>query len=330
MVEERVRKRNKDGKKNSQIIFTGSLGSGGGNGIAGLLVLGGAVAVAGFVAVSSLHSFVTNRFKTKANVSVTEPEPKPQNLSLVDNSKSQYHNDHHENGVTPNNDGDAVSACYVTSDKNINQALILENTDSDLSTNNEGVTPNYIHHHQETVLCDDFHPESAASSSSENEILEECVAALPDDHDSQPQEDEPHENLSFIQTYTNDDDGDDNVVSENKGQDDSSKAIERTTLNSIDEEAEQDFKEEEGTTEYDIQTQEAAETDIYNGTNMAMDITPEATSNVKANFLDCPNYQPSLSHSFELITWLMPMLLQVLVLLLVLYTFTNLLSSVIK
>ncbi|OIV90981.1 hypothetical protein TanjilG_16941 [Lupinus angustifolius] len=341
MVEERVRRRKKDGRKNSQIIFTGSLsGGGGGNGIAGLLVLGGAVAVAGYVAVSSLHSFITKRIKAKTKVSVTDPESKPQQLSLVDNCKSQYHNDDHENGVTPNNDGDAVSACYVSSDISINQALILENTDSDVNTNNEGVTPNYIHLHQETVLCDDFHPESVASSSNENEIEEECVAALPDNHGTQPQEDEPQQNLNFIQTYTKDDDedGDDYIVLENEKQDDSSKTIEGTTLNSIDEKAEQDFKGEEGKTESDIQTQEAAETGIYasadatlyNGTNMAMNVTPEGTSNEKANFLDGLNYQPSLSHSFQLTTWLMPMLLQVLVLLLVLHTFINLLLPVTK
>ncbi|KAE9618802.1 hypothetical protein Lal_00047827 [Lupinus albus] len=328
MVEERVRRRNKDGKKKSKIIFAGSLSSGGGgNGIAGLLVVGGAVAVAGYVAVSSLHSFVTNRIKAKAKISVTEPEPKPQQLSLVDNCKSQYHNHDHETG-------DAVSACYVISDMSINQTLILENTDSDLNTNNEGVTPNYINHHQETVLCDDFHPESVVSSSNQNEIEEKRVSALPDNNGSQPQEDEPQENLNFIQTYTKDDDGNDNIVSKSKEQDHSSKATEGTALNSKDEEAEQDFKGEEGTTESDIQTQEAAESEsdasLYNGINMAMNVRPKATSNEKANILDGLNCQPSISHSFQLITLLMPMLLQVLVLLLVLHTFTNILSSLIK
>lgn len=173
------------------------------------------------------------------------------------------------------------------------------------------------------MLSDDSLPESGASSSNENGIEEECLASMFHNSGSQGQEDE---SLKSIQTETKDDDDDDgdNAVlesgkeEEKEVEEESSKATAGTALNSK-EEAEQDFKGEEGTTESDIQSQEAeganktdisasAEVSDCAGTNVA--VIPEATSNEKANFYVGLNHQPSPSpsHSFQLIIWLMPIL----------------------
>lgn len=101
---ESVRKTNKKGERKRQLVISSSVSNG--NGIAGLLVFGGALVVAGFIALSS---FATNRNKAKGKSDLTEPEPKPQQLSSDDNIKSQDHDDH-ETENTPNNDEDAVSA----------------------------------------------------------------------------------------------------------------------------------------------------------------------------------------------------------------------------
>ncbi|OIW07004.1 hypothetical protein TanjilG_02638 [Lupinus angustifolius] len=324
MEDERVRKTNKDGKKKeyNSVLLSSNISKGGGKRIPGLLVLGGAMAVAGYVAVLSLHSFVTkrNKAKEKSKSDVTEHEPKPQQLLLEDGCKSQGHGDH-QIETTSNSDGDAVSACHVTPHMSINKPLILEEeeTDSDLNNSSELVSPNNFQH-QEIVLHDDSHPESVASSSSnENEFAEE---------------DGLQQNLDSMQTETKDDDEDDNnddiVIIESEKEENSSKETEGTSLNSNEDKAEQDLKGEERINESDIQTQEAAEMDIsasddtslYAGTNMAM--------NVKANLSEGLNYQPSPSYTFQLRTWLMPMLLQALLLVLVLYTCTRLFISFTK
>ncbi|KAF1861099.1 hypothetical protein Lal_00000518 [Lupinus albus] len=284
MENERVRNTKNDGKKKhyNSVLLSSNISNGGGKRIAGLLVLGGAMAVAGYVAVLSLHSFVTNKKKAKekSKSAVTENEPKPQQLSLEDGCKSQGHGDNHTE-TTSNCDGDALSACHVTYHMNIKQPSILkEETDSDLNISSELVSPNNFHH-QEIVLHDDSHPESVASSSSnENEIAEE---------------DGPQQSLDSLQTETKDDDEDDNIESEKE--ENSSKETEG-----------------KGTNESDTQTHEAEEKDIaasdvtslYGGTNMAM--------NVKANLSEGLNYQPSTSYSVQLITWLIPMLLHALLL----------------
>ncbi|XP_019451761.1 PREDICTED: uncharacterized protein LOC109353854 [Lupinus angustifolius] len=342
MEDERVRKTNKDGKKKeyNSVLLSSNISKGGGKRIPGLLVLGGAMAVAGYVAVLSLHSFVTkrNKAKEKSKSDVTEHEPKPQQLLLEDGCKSQGHGDH-QIETTSNSDGDAVSACsmsirdyFVTtlsftahSPKSLNKLYKCnlfqeeEETDSDLNNSSELVSPNNFQH-QEIVLHDDSHPESVASSSSnENEFAEE---------------DGLQQNLDSMQTETKDDDEDDNnddiVIIESEKEENSSKETEGTSLNSNEDKAEQDLKGEERINESDIQTQEAAEMDIsasddtslYAGTNMAM--------NVKANLSEGLNYQPSPSYTFQLRTWLMPMLLQALLLVLVLYTCTRLFISFTK
>lgn len=112
---ERVRAR----KKNRQLI-SGSRASdgvgGGGNEIAGLLMFGGALAAAAFVAVVS---FAFNKNKTKD--AAIHPKPKPrhqQQLSLENSEEDDHEIETIQEGLgallqpstTPTNDGDASAS----------------------------------------------------------------------------------------------------------------------------------------------------------------------------------------------------------------------------
>ncbi|KAJ1402386.1 putative transmembrane protein [Sesbania bispinosa] len=323
MAEERVRT-----KKNRHLIS-----GGGGNGVAGLVVFGGALAVAGFIAVAS---FATNKNK-KTKAPLTKPIPQPQQLSLDNDCKSQ---DDHEiettqglrfllpHSATPTNEEDACQGTTIT--RSISHTSILEEKIDpvpELNTTSEGeVLSPTCFHHQEIVLSDDSHPESAASSNNSG-IEEDCLASS---FDSQTIHVESQESLKSLETETHDDD---DVISENgkrQEEEDSSKVSEsvkeeednsKAILNSNVRLAEQDFKGEGGG--IDIQSEEAhgaAKTDTDAG---AMTVTPEATSNEKGNFFVVLNDQPSASDLVQLTTWVMPMLLLALLLLLLWSAYTS-------
>lgn len=97
MGEERVRRRmgNNRRKKNRQLMSGDRVisdGGGGGNGIAGLVVFGGALAVASFIAVVIRSLAINKNNSTKGPVTDPNPKPKPEQPSVDNNgcnSKSQ-------------------------------------------------------------------------------------------------------------------------------------------------------------------------------------------------------------------------------------------------
>lgn len=90
MEEERATITNKNGKKKIIQPLISSLSIGHEGGVAGLLVFGGALAIAGFMAVAS---FASNKDKAKGK-GTYDHQPKPQQLLLEDDGfKSE---DHHE------------------------------------------------------------------------------------------------------------------------------------------------------------------------------------------------------------------------------------------
>lgn len=168
----------------------------------------------------------------------------------------------------------------------------------DLNNISEVVSPN-----EEIVLSDDSHPENAA---------------LVNSNDFQAQDVEPQESLQSVETETQDDDV---IVSE---EDSLSKAIlnfnQKPDLWPAQEE-DFSFKGEGGKIDIQNEAQGEAKTETDDAANGDVNVTSEEEtfSNGKGGFSVVPNDQPSASHSFQLTTWLMPVVLLALLLLLHLF-----------
>ncbi|KAG4916651.1 hypothetical protein JHK87_054208 [Glycine soja] len=176
MEEKRTAITNRQGLKKKMHPLISSLSIGGDGGIAGLFVFGGALALAGFMAVGS---FASKKHKAKGTHDdhQPKPKPKPQQLLLEEHGCKT---DHEEDRDTTQNltsliqHGDA--ACCWASNMRINQvsdssellsaqSLILEDK-SELKPRSVEESPTDFHH-QEIVFSDSSHPESAASSNEE-------------------------------------------------------------------------------------------------------------------------------------------------------------------
>ncbi|KAJ1412595.1 hypothetical protein SESBI_20324 [Sesbania bispinosa] len=321
MGDERATITNKHGKKKIH-PFSTTLSIGGEGGITGLLVFGGALAIAGFMAVAS---FARNKNKAKG---AHHHQPKPQQLLLNDDGcKSE---DNHETTQTLTSLlqhstpqlGD-VTCCWASnmsidqvnsSELLSSQPLILEEK-IEFEPDSVEESPDCFHH-QEIAFSDHSHPESAASSN-ENGVAEECLESSFNNHSGhgQAQQDEPQEDLTSTETETEEgeEDNDEDDVTE-IGEEDSSKATGTTSLDyneepvwpaeRIQEEPGQEFKRDY------CESHVCSDSDAD---DEAMTRAKEANLNEKANISMVPNDQPSV-----LTNWVIPMLLLALLLLLVL------------
>ncbi|KAK7284621.1 hypothetical protein RJT34_19370 [Clitoria ternatea] len=316
MEDQRTQITNKQGKK--KILPLSTLSIGGEGGIPGLLVFGGALAIAGFVAVVS---FTTNKRKTKANHD-HPPKPKPQQLLLdEDGCKSQEDHDtilQHED-----------AKCCWTSNMSINQVesseymILVEK--SDLKSSNLEGSPTCIH--QEILLSDySSHPESAASSNGSG-VTEESSVSLFNNSGDQAQEVEKDESLDGL--TSSETDTEDDYIKEDDDEDDDDMTSDE--VSEIGSKASLDYNEESVWPAKLIQepkrrfkghysdSQDCSDSDAdgsdYLGNEETMGVAEEATLNQKANFSTVLNDQPS-----ELGTWVIPTLLLALLMIIVLLT----------
>ncbi|TKY61755.1 gar2 protein [Spatholobus suberectus] len=327
---------NRQGKKKIHPLI--SLSIGGEGGIAGLFVFGGALAIAGFMAVAS---FASNKHKAKGTHDhQPKPKPKPQQV-LLDEHGCKSEEDHDTTQSLTSfiqhstiQHGDAT--CCWTSNMSINQvssssellsaeSLILEEK-SELKPRKVEESPTQ----QEIVFSDSSHPESAASSN-EGGVAEECLVSLFNNSKAQEVEkdEEPQDDLtsSETETETEDDDikdddddeeeeEDDDMMSDDVsqiGEENSSKATGTTSLDHNEEpvwpaeliqQAKQKFKGDSLVcTDSDVDGSDYDETKT---------VAKQAALNQNLNFFMVLNNQP--------LTWVFPLLLLALLLLLVLLT----------
>ncbi|KAK7337485.1 hypothetical protein VNO77_18061 [Canavalia gladiata] len=223
MEEERTGITNKHGRK--KIHPLGSLSIGGEGGITGLLVFGGALAVAGFMAVAS---FASNKRKAKG-IHDHQPKPIPQQLLLDENGcKTQEDHQTNQNLTSllqhPNIQHEDAPCCW-TSDMSIDQETsellsaqpsVLEKTE--LKASNVEESPTRFHH-QEIVFSDYSRPESAVSSN-ESGVGEENMESLLNNSSGHAQEvenDESQDGLTTTETEMEDDEveeDDDDMMSD--------------------------------------------------------------------------------------------------------------------
>ncbi|KEH24411.1 transmembrane protein, putative [Medicago truncatula] len=287
---------NKHGKKKIHTSL-GSITIGGEGGITGLLVFGGALAIAGFMAVTS---FGSKQHKKKPII-----HPHHQQLLLADdkhslqNSTSQLEEDA-TSCLTSNECTKTISSFELLSE----QPLILEG-----KINNE--PSNTCFHHQEIAFSDHSHPESA-SSSNENAVAEESSGEEEKDEPREgltttETEDEPQDDITTTETENTDDDDDVTYTDE-----DTSKATETTSLDDKEGLIEQEFKKYycESNVCSDLYANDGSR---YVGNEDA--VQKEAILNETANFTMLQKEQPSI-----LTSWVMPMLMLGLLMLLVLLT----------
>ncbi|WJX85119.1 hypothetical protein P8452_67620 [Trifolium repens] len=261
-------KTNKHGKKKINTSL-GSITIGGEGGITGLLVFGGALALAGFMAVTS---FGTRKHKRKAI------HPHHQQILLDDD-----HKDHSLVQYSTTQFGEDVTSCLASNEctKTVSsselQPLIMEE-----KIDNE--PNNACFHPQEVAFSDHSHPESA-SSSNENGVTEECP-----DREQEEGKDELQDDLTTTETEDDDDDGDvDDDVTETD-EEDSSIATGTTSPDEKEELIEQEYK------------KYYCESNLYSEEEMT--VQKEAILNKTANLSVVQNDQPSIFR-----TWVMPMLM---------------------
>ncbi|WJX79806.1 hypothetical protein P8452_62888 [Trifolium repens] len=265
-------KTNKHGKKKINTSL-GSITIGGEGGITGLLVFGGALALAGFMAVTS---FGTRKHKRKAI------HPHHHQQILLDDDK-----DHSLVQYSTTQFGEDVTSCLESNEctKTVSsselQPLILEE-----KIDNE--PNNACFHPQEVAFSDHSHPESA-SSSNENGVTEECPELLLNnscDREQEEEKDELQDGLTTTET-DDDDDVDDDVMETDE--EDSSIATGTTSLDEKEELIEQEYK------KYYCENNLCSE---------EMTVQKEAILNKTANLSVVQNDQPSIFR-----TWVMPMLM---------------------
>ncbi|XP_004494392.1 uncharacterized protein [Cicer arietinum] len=286
-------KTNRHGKKKMHHSL-GTLTIGGEGGITGLLVFGGALAIAGFMAVTS---FATQRTKKKA---IHPYQPIPQHLLLDDDQDIQYSTTQVEEDVTSCCSCLTSNVCTNTvssSELPSVQSLIPEE-----KIDNE---PNSAcFHHQEIAFSDYSLPESATSSN-ENAVAEECSMSLfnnSTDHEQDEEKDESQDGLTSTETEVKDDDD----VTETDEEDSSD-------LDHNEELIEHEFK--NYYCESHVCSDLYSDGSYYAENEKAMTVPKEAIFNRTSNFSLVQNDQPSI-----FTTWIMPMMLLGLLMILVLLT----------
>ncbi|CAJ2631985.1 unnamed protein product [Trifolium pratense] len=250
-------KTNKHGKKKKNTSI-GSITIGGEGGITGLIVFGGALALAGFMAVTS---FGRKKHKRKAihphHQQILLDEDKD---SLVPYSTTQF--------------GEDVTSCLASNEctKAVSsselQPLIMEE-----KIDNE--PNNACFHPQEIAFSDHSHPES--TSSNENGVAEECQDTC-DHEQKEEQKDESQDSLTTTETEDDDDDVDDDVMETDE--EDSSITTGTTSLDEKEELIEQEYK------------KYYCESNLCNEEEMT--VQKEALLNKTANLSVVQNDQPSI------------------------------------
>ncbi|KAL5060606.1 hypothetical protein RYX36_032210 [Vicia faba] len=273
---------NRDGKrKTNTSLGRRSLTIGGEGGITGLLVFGGALAIAGFMAVTS---FGTKKHKKK-NIH-------PHHQPYDDKDSLQY---------STTQFGDDVTSCLTsnecakTDDSSELQPLILEE-----KIDNE---PNSdCFHHHEIAFSDYSQPESATSST-ENMVAEESSELFNNSGDDCEQEEEKDESedslITSTETNDEDDDMDSDDATEETGEEDRSEATETTSLDDSEELMEHEYK------KYYCESDVCSDLYEDDGSYYASNKTApkEAMWNKTACSPVVQKAQPSI-----LATWVMPML----------------------
>ncbi|KAL2954052.1 hypothetical protein AAZX31_19G199900 [Glycine max] len=322
MEEKRTAITNRQGLKKKMHPLISSLSIGGDGGIAGLFVFGGALALAGFMAVGS---FASKKHKAKGTHDdhQPKPKPKPQQLLLEEHGCKT---DHEEDRDTTQSltsliqHGDA--ACCWASNMRINQVsdsseLLSAQSLILLKPRSVEESPTDFHH-QEIVFSDSSHPESAASSN-EGGVAEECMMSLLNSPSGQNEEPQDDLTSSETETETEDDDidVDDDMLSHDVseiGEEDGSKLAATGTTSpepiwpvELIEHAKQKLKGD---------SHVCCDSDM-DGSDLddeaIMTVANQATMNQNLNFFMVPNNQP-------LTTWVFPFLLLALLLSLVLLT----------
>ncbi|KAK7344415.1 hypothetical protein VNO77_13982 [Canavalia gladiata] len=275
MIEEKEKMENKRGRNNSGSVITGARG---GNGIAGLLLLGGAFAIAGFMAVTS---FATHKNKPKGALPQPNPKPKLQQLSLETN---QGLHSLLQQSATPTNDPE------VTCDEISHTWSIIQMNPSNLV-------------HTQTSILEKIEPVPDRNCNTETVALSNDISGYEEDRQgSQAQDMGPQDSLKCVESIEKETE-DDVVLESGEEEDIISKAI----LKSKEEPvwpAKQNLR-EEAKTVTDSDTDDVI-------------VTSEATLIEKANMWVQLKYLPLELHSRELTTWVMPRLLLLVLLLILL------------
>ncbi|KAK7396916.1 hypothetical protein VNO78_18079 [Psophocarpus tetragonolobus] len=294
---------------------------GGEGGIAGLFVFGGALAIAGFMAVASFA--VTNKDKDK-DKHKPKPKPKPTPTPTHDHqskpkpkphacSKNINEEDHDpdttqtltsliQHSTIQHGDATCYAATCWTSNMSIKQAndsselvsaeaLVLEEK-RDVEESPTGFN------HQEIVFSDSSHPASAASSN-EGGVAEEFMVMS-----DQAQEGEKDD---LITTEEEDDDMLSDDVSET-----SSKARGSASHNYNEEPVLPAELIQRGKHKYKGQDHLCTDSDLDHSHATELPNPPTFNQNLNLNFLMVPYHQP--------LTWFFPLLLLALLMLLVLLT----------
>jgi hypothetical protein len=279
---------NRDRKRKTNTSLGRSLTIGGEGGITGLLVFGGALAIAGFMAVTS---FGTKKHKKKSI------HPHQQQYLLDDDEKDslQYSTTQFGEDVTSCL---ASNECAKTDDSSELQPLTLEE-----KIDNE---PNSdCFHHQEIAFSDYSQPESATSSNENNEnmVAEESSRMFNNSGDCEQEEkkDESEDRLiTFTETGDENDDMDSDDATEETEEEDSSEAIETTSLDDNEELIQHKYK------KYYCECDECSNLYADDGSYYALNKTApkEAMWNKTASFPVALNVQPSI-----LATWILPVLM---------------------
>ncbi|CAK8544371.1 unnamed protein product [Lathyrus sativus] len=275
---------NRDGKRKTNTSLGRSVTIGGESGITGLLVFGGALAIAGLMAVTS---FGTKKHKKKSI--------HPHQQSLLDDDEKdslQYSTNQFGEDVTSCL---TLNECAKTDDSSGLQPLILEE-----KIDNE---PNSdCFHHQEIAFSDYSQPESATSSN-ENMVAEESSTLFNNSGDCEQEEkkgeseDSP---ITLTETDDEDDDMDSDDATEETVEEDSSEATETTSIDDNEELIEHKYK------KYYCECDECSDLYADDGSYYALNKTApkEAMWNKTASFPVAQNVQPSI-----LATWVMPVLM---------------------
>ncbi|WVZ06303.1 hypothetical protein V8G54_019649 [Vigna mungo] len=302
----------------NKVLPTNALCIGGEGGIAGLFVFGGALAIAGFMAVAS---FASNKQKAKATHD-QQTKPKPQQL-LLDEHECKSEDDHDTTPsltslVKNSSIGNGDATCYWTSNTSIDQEEKCELKPR--SGDQESPT---CFQHQEIVFSDSPPPQSAASSNGSG-VAEECMVSLFNRPSGQEQEldqkDEiPQDDLASSETETETEDEEEEE--------------EELMSDEVSESGSEDTSKETGTTSLDYKEEQVWPSELvqhakqkFKGDSHVCSLSDVDSSDYEEEVTMA--HQADLNQNLNLmvpnnqaLTWVFPLLLLALLMLLVLLTY---------
>ncbi|BAT86282.1 hypothetical protein LR48_Vigan03g281900 [Vigna angularis] len=307
---------NKQGR--NKVLPTNALCIGGEGGIAGLFVFGGALAIAGFMAVAS---FASNKQKAKATHD-QQTKSKPQQL-LLDEHECKTEDDHDTTRsltslVKNSSIGNGDATCYWTSNTSIDQE-----EKSELRPRSGDQESPTCFQPQEIVFSDSSPPQSAASSNGSG-VAEECIVSLfnrPSGQEQEPdQKDEiPQDDLTSSETETeteDDEEEEDEMMSDEvseSGSEDTSKETGTTSL---------DYKEEQVWPSELVQhAKQKFKGDRHLCSLSDVDSSDYEEEVTMAHQADLDQNLNLMVPNNQALTWVFPLLLLALLMLLVLLTY---------